>query len=281
MPTSENGEPGFGADVPDEHRSALNLYFDRDFYLAANPDIVRAKVDPLEHFLTKGWREGRNPSRSFDVSYYLASNADVAAAGVNPLLHYVWAGAKEGRKPTRPVDPWRRQLDTRYPRRQRAAQWSGVADGTVPLTLDMLTDALGGASAGAGMIVSVSHDDFAANFGGVQNVIRNEQRAFRQAGWHYLHVSPAAPLPMLADPGPPGRFRVVVRLDHARLGVVRLSDLVTAITGLRAAIMAKHIVVHHLLGYAPELVLDLVRACGADPPIAWVHDFFAVCRTTP
>jgi len=35
--------------------------FDGDFYLATNPDLQSAQVDPLLHFLEHGWREGRRP----------------------------------------------------------------------------------------------------------------------------------------------------------------------------------------------------------------------------
>jgi hypothetical protein len=34
---------------------------------------------------------------SFDTGDYLAANPDVAAAGVNPLLHYLALGIHEGR----------------------------------------------------------------------------------------------------------------------------------------------------------------------------------------
>ena len=73
--------------------------FDAGYYLATNPDVAAAGVDPLEHFNTFGWREGRNPSASFDTVYYLAQNPDVAAAGVNPLDHFNVFGWREGRDP--------------------------------------------------------------------------------------------------------------------------------------------------------------------------------------
>ena len=45
-----------------------------------------------------GWHEGRDPSASFDTLGYLAANPDVAAAGVNPLDHYLKYGIYEGRQ---------------------------------------------------------------------------------------------------------------------------------------------------------------------------------------
>lgn len=74
--------------------------FDRDFYLSRNLDVAAAGLDPYQHYLTYGWREGRDPNAIFDTSYYLATNRDVAASGLDPLDHYVRYGAREGRDPS-------------------------------------------------------------------------------------------------------------------------------------------------------------------------------------
>jgi serralysin len=44
-----------------------------------------------------GWKEGRDPSADFDTLGYLAANPDVAAANINPLEHYLMFGVYEGR----------------------------------------------------------------------------------------------------------------------------------------------------------------------------------------
>ena len=48
-----------------------------------------AGVNPLAHFDSIGWQEGRLLSLNFDPAQYLAANPDVAAAHVDPLLHYL------------------------------------------------------------------------------------------------------------------------------------------------------------------------------------------------
>ena len=52
----------------------------------------------LDHYATFGWTEGRNPSAQFDGARYLAENPDVAAAGMNPLAHFLQFGRYEGRQ---------------------------------------------------------------------------------------------------------------------------------------------------------------------------------------
>lgn len=76
---------------------AIDALFDRDFYLAGFP-AGTALADPVSHFLTEGWHQGRDPAPWFSVWHYLSMHPDVAAAGINPFLHYCIAGKKEGRK---------------------------------------------------------------------------------------------------------------------------------------------------------------------------------------
>jgi SAM-dependent methyltransferase len=71
--------------------------FDKDWYLAKNPDIVQAKKNPFLHYLLYGGFEGRDPSTCFCSHLYLDSYEDVKKAGINPLIHYLKYGEKEGR----------------------------------------------------------------------------------------------------------------------------------------------------------------------------------------
>ncbi len=61
--------------------------FDPVFYLQQNPDIAAAGVDPFEHYLHYGYREGRDPSCGFQTRFYLRRYLD-GQTSQNPLLHY-------------------------------------------------------------------------------------------------------------------------------------------------------------------------------------------------
>lgn len=71
--------------------------FDADWYKEQNPDVTEAKIDPLEHFLRYGAREGRDPSPRFSTTKYLQNHTDVQASNMNPLIHYILYGKAEGR----------------------------------------------------------------------------------------------------------------------------------------------------------------------------------------
>ena len=88
----------------------LNL-FDEEWYRLAYPDVVAAGVDPLTHFASIGWKEGRLPNAYFDTAYYQEQMPAYERGFVNPLLHYILAGEKEGLRPSAIFDPtWYKQV---------------------------------------------------------------------------------------------------------------------------------------------------------------------------
>src|ERR1035437_7306519 len=70
----------------------LSSVFDRHFCVNAYPDIARAGVNPLLHYLEHGRFEQRKASKTFDPTLYLEANPDVANSGIEPFLHYVLIG---------------------------------------------------------------------------------------------------------------------------------------------------------------------------------------------
>ena len=73
--------------------------FDPDWYLSKYPDVLVARIDPLEHFIRFGARERRSPGPGFDTSWYVATNPDVGKSRINPLVHWLRHGRGEGRVP--------------------------------------------------------------------------------------------------------------------------------------------------------------------------------------
>jgi GT2 family glycosyltransferase len=71
--------------------------FATNWYLAQNPDVAAAGLNPLAHYLEHGAREGRDPHPLFDSSWYLDQNPEVR--GLNPLEHYLRWGCHHRRSP--------------------------------------------------------------------------------------------------------------------------------------------------------------------------------------
>lgn len=76
-------------------------FFDNAFYLGSNQDVEQAGLDPFDHYMESGWREGRDPSTEFSTTFYLDTYQDVKELGINPFLHWALHGRVEQRM-TRP-----------------------------------------------------------------------------------------------------------------------------------------------------------------------------------
>jgi hypothetical protein len=114
--------------------------FDREWYLKEYPDVARAGIDPIDHYIPHGIQEGRWKSRrqkekaiasralrekrpgffrrleisirkrrkrwtsywTLDPVWYLQAYPEVRAAGMEPLHHYISFGKEEGRQKRAP-----------------------------------------------------------------------------------------------------------------------------------------------------------------------------------
>jgi len=84
---------------------ALSPLFDREWYLANNPDVVEQRLDPIMHYLLHGAEEGRAPGPNFDAAAYLKANPDLVGSRVNPLEHFTAYGIIENRRGAGRVQP--------------------------------------------------------------------------------------------------------------------------------------------------------------------------------
>ncbi|MFG1419879.1 rhamnan synthesis F family protein [Xanthobacter sp. V0B-10] len=127
------------------------------------------------------------------------------------------------------------------------------------------------------LVISFSHDDYAAHCGGVQNVVHAEQLGFAAEGLGYLHLSPVATASRLAEPDPSACFSA--RLDGAVIGTASFETLLEVCRelGRQNAVLAS--VVHHLSGHAPEQVQALHVAARARELLFWLHDFGTLCES--
>lgn len=103
-PVSEPVQDDVVADAPqvvkppvDNALAASAIAFDGLWYLETYPDVRAAGMDPLEHFLENGVKEGRNPNPHFDGQAYLQANPDIVDFPPGPFIHYVCYGFQEKR----------------------------------------------------------------------------------------------------------------------------------------------------------------------------------------
>ncbi len=73
-------------------------WFDPAWYRACHD--VPAEMHCLRHFLLHRHKGEVSPIPEFDSAWYLATYKDVAAAGMDPMEHYLIQGFREGRNPS-------------------------------------------------------------------------------------------------------------------------------------------------------------------------------------
>ena len=252
--------------------------FDHGFYAGANPDVVRTGADPLDHFLTAGWREGRDPSPVFSVRDYLETYPDIDAAGINPFVHFLSVGRAEGRIA-------RNELGFRYEIIKHLAaldkRVAAVARASSRLKLGKTADlaaALAGAKTGlAKLHITFSHDDFTRNTGGVQLCLQRESARIAATGGDHLHLYPAKAWPVVRIAGEAGQLGVV--FNGQAVGVFAPG---TVATTLRKAVgttkpKRRSFAIHSLLGHTADQTADILAAAGLTTGFFWLHDFASLC----
>lgn len=63
--------------------------FDRNWYLAKNPDVAQANLDPYLHYLRYGAYEGRDPSPVFNQQRYPHVFEQAKNRNINPVIYYL------------------------------------------------------------------------------------------------------------------------------------------------------------------------------------------------
>ncbi len=125
------------------------------------------------------------------------------------------------------------------------------------------------------LVVSVSHDDYFINCGGIQARISDEEKHFLKEGWAYFHLSPSSHSRFLVKDS--AYFTYSLRLNGTALGTVLADDVEKALLTVKAGQINLHCVLHHLMGHNPARILALANLCDSSQSIVWIHDFFTLC----
>lgn len=258
--------------------------FDCEYYLRTNRDIARVKeankdFDPIAHYITNGWREGRNPRADFSTSDYMLANPDVVAANLNPFYHYIGSGRREGRAPTLPGGFRTRYLRTMRSLPEVVSAWTIPSRPYLPKSAAALAQAISSSAerTDGRIAISLSHDNYIEGIGGVQLCVRQEQQECLALGCTYLNIHPVQPLPILAASENWSGQLVRLVLNGEVIGVTTAANLIAAIEPVATSFTKAAVFVHAMHGLTTEMVLALADAVPDSQTYFWLHDFFSVC----
>ena len=259
--------------------SPLAAEFDSDYYFATYPELVDIGVDALNHYSTLGWKEGRDPSADFSTNYYLESNPDVAASGVNPFEHFLLVGRMEGRYGKKVIFYKLETLRSAQTLSETSKTWTRAFAPIETLTKNSLELILSYAlqKEKSKLVISISHDNYLENPGGVQLCIQREQECFVKEGYLYLNLHPWQPLPCLADPQVNPDPLLKLMMNGHYIGIAATSTITAAVLELGKHLEVCRVIIHHLLGHSTEQIRDLCISANQGKCHFWLHDFFSVC----
>jgi hypothetical protein len=261
-----------GVTAVDETSRKVAELFDAAHYRAQNPDVTAAGVDPVAHFLAYGWREGRDPRPDFSLTDYRELNGDVVGEDDNPFVHYVLAGRAEGRIAKRSLG-FRHDIIARLGAAEKRVTPPPRAKPIRASTAERLVEAVAISRSGlADLHLSVSHDNYAENIGGVQLCVLREARGLMADDVDHLHLFPAQVRPMLqADRG----GWIGVLWNGTFVGHFEPAAIVRALDGVRPA--RRTFALHNLLGHSAEDILEILQAADLQAGFFWLHDFASLC----
>ncbi|WP_076072700.1 glycosyltransferase [Sphingomonas montana] len=93
----DKGETDWGWSKLDAaQRGMVHQGFDFGYYAKCNPDIPTENVDLFRHYITEGWRQGRNPNTSFQTIEYILKHPELLGSGLHPFFHHLFPDAFAG-----------------------------------------------------------------------------------------------------------------------------------------------------------------------------------------
>lgn len=251
--------------------------FDAKYYRKFCPDVARAGIDPLSHFLDYGWHEGRDPNASFSVKQYLETNVDVARAEINPFYHYLGFGRREGRR-AKFEDGYRQTiLENVIPISERIASVAAFPRWKIS-PAESLRRAIGSATRSnrRRVCISVSHDNVAASIGGIQFCVVREAEAFETAQVDHIHLFPGRDL-FFTDRETEDPV-IGVFVNGPLAGYFKASTIVAVFEEAVGPVWAERtLAIHSMLGHNSRSLAAIAGALRVNEAFFWIHDFASVC----
>jgi glycosyltransferase involved in cell wall biosynthesis len=124
-------------------------------------------------------------------------------------------------------------------------------------------------------VVSISHSDYTTVVGGVEIMIMDEQKDYNNRGITYLQLFPfLMPNPRLLSENEP--LFIGINCDGKRIGVTDRNGLLLALNQINVERLL-NIVIHHMMGFDPELINRILKDIGGQKGRFWLHDNFSIC----
>lgn len=252
--------------------------FDADYYLKKYSRHIQPGIEPLDYFLSVGWKFEHDPNIWFSTKYYLDYNPDIREAGINPFYHYLVRGRIENRLPKKPGGERLEILEGVVPLKERVPKGLSGMDYFI-LDAQTITDKIKKhlIDDSNQILIAFGHDNYLENIGGVQILQCYEQDACNQEKINYLQLSPPVFSPVL-DSGSPNNCIYNIICNGTILGSGRHSDIIYALNQIKGIDKVRFdLVIHALHGHSTDAIINLHMAMRIQSSYFWTHDYYSLC----
>lgn len=261
-------------------RETARKFFDADFYASKVGAHFGSEDEALDHFLASGDRGLVDPSPNFSAEHYFMNVMKMRQVTESPLGHFVRKGRKAGALGNPMLQPKLDAIDDAQPADVKTREWR-VARKPSVLSEDALQDALDELLLpdATGFMLSVSHDDYLENVGGIQLCLAEEQRHAEVAGVNYIHLAPIQALLTLDPETNPARIVLSLSCNGEKVGTASAASLLSVLEKLRDESSLRWVyVLHHLLGHSEGVILEAANRLRFDATYFWLHDYLFACE---
>lgn len=255
-------------------------FFDAGYYSRQLGIEFSDKSTALDHFIAHGDLALVDPHPAFSSEFYHMTYLRTSQIKDSPLLHFIREGRKQGNLPNPMLSARLKRIDDAKSADDASSAWIHRRRANL-LSENLVMEALEAAAPAKTktLYVSVSHDDFLENTGGIQICLAKEMNEAVEKGHTYVHISPLQALMQLDDETDPAHTAWKISVNGEKIGVASgklvaecLGKLVSK-QGCRSAL-----VLHHILGHSVEAIEALHRAIRADACYYWLHDYLFACE---
>lgn len=261
-------------------REVVRKFFDASFYASKVGAHFASEDEALDHFLASGDRGLIDPSPHFSAEYYFMNVMKTPRVSESPLGHFVRKGRKAGALATPMLRPKLDAIDSAKPADVKTKEWL-VARKPSVLSEDALQEVLEDLLLldPTGFMLSVSHDDYLENVGGIQLCLAEEQRHAERAGINYIHLAPMQALLTLDPETNPARIVLRISCNGEKVGTASAASILSVLEKLRNESSLRWVyVLHHLLGHSEAVVLETAKRLRFDATYFWLHDYLFACE---
>lgn len=211
-----------------------------------------------------------SPTPKFDTRFYLSQYQDIANTNIHPFYHYCVEGKKEGRLPVEPIFPVIETILNAKSVAEKTKHWIGKYESASLVTAKQLKQ-LFAYKSNKKVILSLTHDNYIDNVGGVQTCVQRESLLAKKKDISYLNIFPVRPRFEYISNGVVGLV-----LDNCFLGVCTTDSLLCFLKKPWFKGFRKFTIAHTLQGHDSDFVIKLLEI--SEKKFVWFHDYFLICE---